>query len=110
MANAAFFHAFRAIERAERPLLVIPPDADVDTAASALALQQAFAQRGKTLAFFAPSGLPEALTFLAGTPPLTDLPHLRTLTISLSTDRAKMDELSYAVVGNEVRIHVITMS
>ena len=107
MGNAVYHHALRALERAERPLLVVPPGASVDILAAGAGLIQGLALRGKTIAFLSPDGIPEVLKFTEPPATLKDLPNLRTLTISLSTDKAKVDELSYAVVGDEVRIHVI---
>ena len=54
---------------------------------------------------------PDNLQFLNVSQPVKgDLTNLRSLTLHVNLSKAKVEELSYNVVGDELRIHVIPKS
>ena len=100
-----FLHA---VKRAERPLIALPELAHLDDFAAAFGLAVAIKKLGKTADIVCSSGqAPEALKFLKAFQSVKgDLTNLRALTLHVNVAKAKVDELSYSVVGDELRIHV----
>lgn len=100
-----FLHA---VKRSERPLLVLRELAHVDDFAAAFALATTLKKLGKAADIVCAGGRsPESLQFLKTTQPIKgDLTNLRALTLHVDVTKAKVEELSYNVVGDELRIHV----
>lgn len=100
-----FLHA---VKRAERPLITLPELAHLDDFAAAFGLVMALKKLGKTADIVCSGGqAPEALKFLKAFQTVKgDLTNLRALTLHVNVTKAKVDELSYSVVGDELRIHV----
>lgn len=96
------------VKRAERPLIVLREVPTSDDFASAFGLA-AFAEKlGKHTDILAGGGMaPKTLAFLEnGHTVRTDLPNIRSLTVHVNVTRADVDQLTYAVEGDELRIHV----
>ncbi len=100
-----FLHA---VKRAERPLITLPELAHLDDFAAAFGLAMVIKKLGKTPDIVCSGGqAPEALKFLKTFQTVKgDLTNLRALTLHVNVTKAKVDELSYNVVGDELRIHV----
>lgn len=110
MATPTFDHLLRVLERSERPLIVVPSQADLDVQAAAIAMGQILKSWGKTAEILLPGGrLPEALAFLphSGLTLRADMPNLRTLGVSLPVEHTKVEELTYAVENGELKINII---
>lgn len=97
-----------ALKRAERPVIVLKDLAHIDDFASAFGLAAVMKKLGKDAEIICATGrAPESLTFLKTAAPVKgDIPNLRSLTIHLDVSKAKVDELSYNVVGDELRVHI----
>lgn len=100
-----FLHA---VKRSERPLLVLRELAHVDDFAGAFALAAILKKIGKVADIVCAGGRsPESLQFLKTLQTVKgDLTNLRALTLHVDVTKAKVEELSYNVVGDELRIHV----
>jgi len=100
-----FLHA---VKRSERPLLVLRELAHVDDFAAAFAMAAVLKKIGKVADIACAGGRsPESLHFLKTLQPVKgDLTNLRALTLHVDVTKAKVEELSYNVVGDELRIHV----
>lgn len=100
-----FLHA---VKRSERPLLVLRELAHADDFAAAFGLSAILKKLGKVADIVCAGGRPpESLQFLKVAQPVKgDLTNLRALTLSVDVSKAKVEELSYNVVGEELRIHV----
>ena len=100
-----FLHA---VKRSERPLLVLKELANTDDFATAFGLVAVLKKLGKVAEIVCAGGRsPESLKFLKTAQPVKgDLTNLRALTLSVDVSKAKVEALSYNVVGDELRIHV----
>jgi len=100
-----FLHA---VKRSERPLLVLRELAHADDFAAAFGLAAVLKKLRKTADIVCAGGRPpENLQFLKVAQPVKgDLTNLRALTLSVDVSKAKVEELSYNVFGDELRIHV----
>ncbi len=100
-----FLHA---IKRSERPLIILKELAQADDFAAAFGLAATLKKLGKVTEIVCTGGRPpENLQFLKVAKPVKgDLTNLRALTLSVDVSRAKVEELSYNVVGDELQIHV----
>lgn len=99
---------FSALERANRPLIVLKELANVDDFASAFGIVTYLSRLEKDVDIVSSGGrAPSSLNFLSAAQPVkSDLPNIRSLIVTVNTHEAKMDELSYAVVDDELRIHL----
>lgn len=97
-----------ALKRAERPVIVLKELAHVDDFASAFGLSAIMKKMGKDVEIVCSSGLaPESLAFLKTAKAVKgDVPNLRALTLHLNVSKASVDELSYNVIGDELRVHI----
>jgi nanoRNase/pAp phosphatase (c-di-AMP/oligoRNAs hydrolase) len=100
-----FLHA---VKRSERPLLVLKELANTDDFATAFGLVAVLKKLGKVAEIVCAGGRsPESLKFLKTAQLVKgDLTNLRALTLSVDVSKAKVEALSYNVVGDELRIHV----
>lgn len=96
------------VKRAERPLIVLRETPHPDDFASAFGVAAVLHKLGKQVDILsAGMGMPKNLAFLAADNEVrTDLPNIRSLTVQVNLSSAKVDELSYNVEGDELRIHV----
>ncbi len=96
------------VKRAERPLIVLREVPTSDDFASAFGVAAFIAKLGKQADILAGGGMaPKTLAFIeAGHTVRTDLPNIRSLTVHVNVTRADVDQLTYAVEGDELRIHV----
>lgn len=101
-----------ALERARRPLIVLSEHANVDDFASAFGVAALLAKLQKPFEIATTGGvLPKSLNFLRKPFPIRgDLPNIRKLTIHVDASKAKVDELSYDMDGEELLIHLIPKS
>lgn len=101
-----------ALERATRPVILLPEVAHADDFASAFGLCALLAKLGKSADVVSAGGTaPKSLAFLANDIPIRgDLKNIRSLTINVDVKRAKVDELSYTVEGETLRIHLTPKS
>ncbi len=100
------------LSRAERPVILLPEVATADDFATAFGLCALLAKLGKTTEIICAGGsTPKSLGFLSGSTPVHgDLQNIRSLTINVNVAKAKVDELSYTVVGETLRIHLTPKS
>lgn len=100
-----FLHA---VKRSERPLLVLRELANPDDFAAAFGLAAILKKLGKVADIVCAGGRsPESLKFLKTAQAIKgDLTDLRALTLHVDVTKAKVETLSYNVVGDELRIHV----
>ncbi len=96
------------VKRAERPLIVLRETPHPDDFASAFGIAAVLHKLGKQADILsAGAGMPKNLAFLAGDHEIrTDLPNIRSLTVHVNVSRAKVDDLSYNVENEELKIHV----
>ena len=102
----------QAVKRSERPLLVLRELAHADDFASAFGLAAVLKKLDKIADIVCAGGRPpENLKFLKVSQSVKgDLTNLRALTLSVDVSQSKVEELSYSVVGDELRIHVTPKS
>lgn len=95
------------IERANRPLIVLREEPSADDVASAFALAAVMKAWNKPCDILSSGGpAPQSLAFLKGPSIKSDLPNVRSLTFQLNVAKTKVDELTYAVEGDELRVHI----
>lgn len=96
------------VQRAERPLIVLRESPHADDFASAFGVAAILKKLGKQTDILSGGGMyPKNLTFLADDHTVrTDLPNIRSLTVHVSLTKAKVDELTSNVEGDELKIHV----
>lgn len=99
----------QAVERSERPVIVLPELAHVDDIASAFGLTQVFKALGKNVELVCAGGrAPENLSFLEQPVAIKgDFSNLKSLTLHVDLRQAKVDQLSYKVEGDELLIHLV---
>lgn len=99
---------YQALKRSQRPLIVLKATATVDDFAAAFGIAALLGRLEKPADIVTSGGrAPESLAFLPDYHPVKgDLPNIRTLTIKVDVTRAKVDELSYAVLDNVLHIQV----
>ncbi|KKW30896.1 MAG: Phosphoesterase RecJ domain protein [Candidatus Uhrbacteria bacterium GW2011_GWD2_52_7] len=103
---------FMALERANRPLIVLKELANVDDFSAAFGIATYFSRLEKPVDIVSSGGrAPETLNFLSLAQPVRgDLPNIRSLVIKVNAQQAKVDELSYAVIDGELEIHITPKS
>ncbi len=112
MALQAHEQFLAALERAERPLIVLPEQADIDHFVSAFGVAALLAKLQKPVDIATSGGTaPKALNFLGAKVDIRgDLPNIRKLTISVDAKTAKVDELSYDIKDETLHIHLLPKS
>lgn len=100
------------LERAERPLIMLREAAHADDFATAFGLAEVLRKLGKTPEIVCAGGPePKSLAFIANDWRVrADLPHIRSLTVHINVAKAKVDQLSYSVEGDDMRIHLTPKS
>lgn len=100
------------LKRTERPVILLPEVAHADDFSAAFGLHALLTKLGKTPEIATSGGgAPKNLSFLGAKIPIHgDLPNITSLTINVDVASAKVDELSYAVDGNTLRIHLTPKS
>lgn len=100
------------LQRSERPLIVLREVAHADDFATAFALATVLSKLGKAPEIVSVGGAaPKSLSFLSSSWPVRgDLTNVRSLTLHVDLNRAKVDELSYTVDGSDLRIHLTPKS
>lgn len=108
MALQAEQQIHEALKRHERILIAIRKDWSIDGIASALALQRILVKKGKKAEIVCDGFSPaKSISFLPGVEVIKkDLAGLRQFVISLDLTKTKIDELSYDVVGDKLRIAI----
>lgn len=101
-----------ALKRTERPVIMLPEVASADDFATAFGLHALLTKLGKTPEIATSGGgAPKNLAFLGENIPVRgDLPNIRSLSIDVDVNTAKIDELSYAVEGDTLRIRLTPKS
>lgn len=95
------------VQRANRPLIVLSETPHADDVATAYGLAAALKTLKKDAEIVSSGGpAPRSLSFLGGPTVKETLPNVRSLTVHLQVGKTKVDELSYAVEGEELRIHI----
>lgn len=93
------------VQRANRPLIVLSETPHADDVATAFGLVAALKKLNKDVDIVSSGGpAPKSLAFLEGPAVKETLPNVRSLTVHLNVGKTKVDELSYAVEGEELRI------
>lgn len=102
-------NAFRAIEQANRILVVPHANVDPDGISSALACYQLFTKLGKDVTVICPDTNPEALQFLPGFEKLeNDVKESQEFVITINLENGvEVDQLRYAVEDQKVNIIVV---
>ncbi len=100
------------LSRAERPVILLPLVATTDDFATAFGLCALLTQLNKPTEIICAGGTtPTSLSFLSGVTPVHgDLQNIRSLTINVNVANAQLDEFSYVVVGENLRIHLTPKS
>lgn len=98
-----------ALEAAKRPLIVLPVAANADDFAAAFACSALLAKMQKPVDVATSGGnIPKSLDFLTPPAPVRgDLTNIRKLTLHVDAKQAKVDELSYDVEDQEIKIHLV---
>ncbi len=101
-----------ALERSNRPLIVLKELANIDDFTTSFGIAAYISRLEKPIDIVSAGGRsPEMLNFLSVAQPVKgDLPNIRSLVIKVNARDAKVDELSYAVIDNELQIHVTPKS
>lgn len=96
------------LQRSEHPLITFRKEWSVDAVASALALAKFLEKKGKKVDVVADGFVaPKSLRFLPGIEKVRPaFTHLQKFVIHLDVSKTKIDELSYDVEGDKLRIHV----
>ena len=97
------------LERSERPLIVLTQNPNADDFVSAFGVSALLTKLQKPVEIVSAGGrMPKAVAFLnAKTPIHEDIKHIRKMTIKLNAKAASVDELSYAMQGDELHIHIL---
>ncbi|MBI4457360.1 hypothetical protein HY633_00145 [Candidatus Uhrbacteria bacterium] len=100
------------LDRAKAILIALPKIWTIDAVSTALALARILERRDKKVEIVCDGfAAPESLRFLTGIERVApEIRKLQSFTIGLNISRAKVDELSYDIVGNELRIVVTPKS
>jgi bifunctional oligoribonuclease and PAP phosphatase NrnA len=100
------------LERSRRPLIVLAHHANIDDFASAFGVAALLTKLNKPIDIATTGGhIPKSLDFLNCPFPVRgDLPNIRKLTLHVNAKDAKIDELSYDVVDDELLIHLLPKS
>lgn len=103
---------FTALERSNRPLIVLKELANIDDFSAAFGIAAYFSRLEKPVDIVSSGGrAPEMLNFLSLAQPIKgDLPNIRSLVINVNAKQAKVDELSYAVIDGDLQIHITPKS
>lgn len=101
--------AFKAIEQAQRVLVVPHANVDPDGLSSALACFQMFSKLGKDVTVICPDTLPESLQFLPGFEKLErDVKESQEFVVTIDLQGGiEVDQLRYAVEDQKVNIIVV---
>lgn len=101
--------AFKAIEQANRILVVPHANVDPDGLSSALSCYQLFSKLGKDVTVICPDVLPEALKFLPGFEKFEqDIKESQEFVVTINLqDGVEVDQLRYTVEDQKVNIIVI---
>lgn len=103
---------FDAIAKSDHVLIAFRKEWSVDAVATALALSRILAAKGKTVDIVADGFAPaKGIGFLPGADAIRpEIGRLRKFVISLDVGKTKIDELSYDVQGDKLRIFVTPKS
>lgn len=103
---------FTALQRSKRPLIILKEMATIDDFTAAFGIASLLTKLEKPADIVSAGGrAPESLQFLAHAQPIKgDLPNIRSLTLKVNVEYAKVDELSYTVVDHELQIHITPKS
>lgn len=109
MALALHEQFLQTIERAARPILVLPETANADDFATAFGVATLLHKLQKPVEIVSSGGrIPKSIAFLAPEIPVRgDLPNIRKMTITVEADKAHIDELSYEVIDGKLHIHLL---
>ncbi len=109
MALALHEQFLQTLERAKRPIIVLPLCATPDDFASAYGIGALLHKLQKPIEIATSGGrIPKSIEFLTcPTVVRGDFPNIRKMTLSVNAKSAQIDELSYETVGDELRIHLI---
>lgn len=109
MAFSTHEQFFTMLERSERPLIVLTQNPNADDFASAFGVSTLLTKLQKPVEIVSAGGrAPKSVAFLNVNIPINeDLKHIRKMTIKLNAKNASVDELSYAMQGDELHIHIL---
>ncbi len=98
-----------AIERSNRPIIILTETADIDDFASAFSIISILSKMGKSAEIATTGGMiPKNISFLnQETSVRGDLTQIRKMTIEIDTKSAMVDELSYEEVDGKLSIHLV---
>ncbi|PIQ67686.1 hypothetical protein COY25_02055 [Candidatus Uhrbacteria bacterium CG_4_10_14_0_2_um_filter_41_7] len=99
----------QTLEQSKRPLIVLPEKANEDDFASAFGVAGLLSKLNKPVDIASAGGAsPQSLNFLKSAQKIKgDLPNIRKMTLTLKTQTAKVDELSYRVEGDTLQINIV---
>ena len=100
---------FTLLEETKQPLIVLPEHASADEFAAGFACASLLAKLGTSTEIVTSGGaVPKSLSFLSPKVQVRgDLPNIRKMTLHVNAKDAKIEELSYGVVGDELQIHLV---
>src|SRR5687768_10761511 len=96
------------LQKSEHPLITFRKEWSIDAVASALALAKFLEKKGKKVDIIAEGfAMPRSLKFLPGIERIRpSFTHLQKFVIHRDLAKTKIDELSYDIEGDKLRIHV----
>jgi phosphoesterase RecJ-like protein len=99
----------QTLERAKRPIIVLPQTATPDDFTAAYGVISLLHKLQKPIELSCAGGrIPKSIEFLnVATPVRGDFPNIRKMTLAINAQDAKIDELTYEMVGDELRIHLL---
>ena len=97
------------LERAKRPVILLSEQANADDFVSAFSVSTLLAKLDKPVDIVTSGGgAPKSIDFVPNKNAIKgDLPNIRKLTLSVDAKDTKVDELSYDIVDDELRIHLL---
>jgi len=108
MALTSSQQIFETIKRSQHPLICLPSGAGADHYATAIGWQQVLKKMGTSCTTVAADGTtPKQLHFLSGHADIKPhLDHLRRFVIELDASKTKVDELTYEMKGETLRVYL----
>lgn len=112
MAYSMHEQFFTMLERSKRPVILLSHGANADDFASAFGVCALLQKLEKPVELVSPGGnIPKSLSFIkVPTAVKGDIQNIRKLTLRVNALRAKVDELSYNMEGDELHIHLLPKS
>ncbi|EKD33145.1 MAG: hypothetical protein ACD_76C00085G0008 [uncultured bacterium] len=98
---------FSTICRAKRPLILVPPGANIDGLATSIGLKSVLKSIGIESDIVSQANIPKGMKFISGHEEiLNNFPNMRKMIVELDITKTKLDELSYNIENGKLCIHI----